>query len=241
VHLQIIHLCRQRTDRHIRDALKELPQGLEKSFERSLNQIEQLPDRPRSQAKPVLRWVICAARPLTLEELTEAVAIDEMDEVWDEDRLVNDGKSLIDDCANLICFRWDWSWHRDGPNTEVQLVHASVRDFFTNGSGSIRDNLRSYICYPLREAHTVLTESFYKYLSLRSGYAWKYDEYGYLIQRENRFAYYVSEFWPHHIRQADQDFQKQFCSILDSSQTTKKLLLARSVIMVYQFIMNLPV
>lgn len=53
----------------------------------------------------VLKLVLCAKRPLTLPELAEGVATDEMERVWNASNVVENPMLLVDRCANLlICF-----------------------------------------------------------------------------------------------------------------------------------------
>ena len=44
----------------------------------------------RERLKQVLLWVVCSAWPLSVSELADAVAIDEMDDIWDPDKVVFD-------------------------------------------------------------------------------------------------------------------------------------------------------
>lgn len=127
VALQLDYVCEQRTDHDIRKALKELPRGLEETYIRSLNQIDALtPPRPE-RCRRVLRWVAGARERLFLDDLVEAIALEEMDEgCWQSERVVNHRSSLIEDCAHLCSIVHTGAFLN---RESVELAHASVRDF----------------------------------------------------------------------------------------------------------------
>src|SRR5947209_5465275 len=100
VALQIDDLCRQRCDADIRKSIVTLPKDLPKTYQRILSRIIQ-----NDQAEIVnktFRWVAAVKRPLLLEELREAIAIQPGDKFLERDRLVNDIGSLISWCGNLV-------------------------------------------------------------------------------------------------------------------------------------------
>jgi len=154
--LQINHICEQRTDSDIRLALKHLPQGLDKTFIRSLKKIDELPSSSRERLKRVLRWVVCAQRPLHLSELIEAVAIDEMADTWDPEKVVNDQNSLIYDCAHLLITHDGWF---------VQLIHDSVYNFLTSSPGLFDTPLPLYHVYPVGHAHAHIARNCFRYFT----------------------------------------------------------------------------
>lgn len=125
VALQLNYVCDQRTDHDVRTALHELPLGLEETYTRSLRQIDALPPRRAARCRRVLGWISGARDRLFIDELAEAVALEEMDEgCWQEDKMVTDPMTLIDDCASL-CAVGSTVFKR----RRVQLTHASVKDF----------------------------------------------------------------------------------------------------------------
>src|ERR1700691_2826697 len=78
VQLQIAHLQEQRTDYDIRNAIQSLTRGLHPTFTRSLQSIDSLPPPSLARAQRVLRWVVCAEHPMSLQEISEAVAVQDM-------------------------------------------------------------------------------------------------------------------------------------------------------------------
>lgn len=125
VALQLDYVCEQHTDYDIRTALRELPRGLEETYMRSLRQIDALPARRAQRCRRVLGWIAGARDRLFLDELAEAVAMEDMDQgYWQKDRISNHPMSLIEDCAHLCAVG-----HTIFNRIRVQLTHASVRDF----------------------------------------------------------------------------------------------------------------
>lgn len=127
VALQLDHLCKQRSDHDLRHALRGLPKGLNETYVRSLSQIDALGPGPSARCRLVLQWIIGAKIPLQLTQLAEAVALSEMDNgCWQPDRIVNDPRALIDDCAGLCSLG----------ESGAQLIHASVKDFLCHSGPS---------------------------------------------------------------------------------------------------------
>src|SRR5712671_3097446 len=192
VQLQINHLQEQRTDHDVRTALKSLTRGLQPTFTRILKSIDRLPVPRRARTKRVLRWVVCAAFPLTLGELSEAVAIRDMQDVWDESRCVNRPATLIEDCFSLVLCT---------DNERVQLAHSSMKEFLLQDPGLFDPSLADYHIYPLLDAHVSIVEDCLKYLQLKA----ETMQWGSGADRwppfcPDPFINYASEFWPQHLR-----------------------------------------
>ncbi|KAL4879231.1 ankyrin repeat-containing domain protein [Aspergillus karnatakaensis] len=75
--------------------VSQMPTGLEQAYERDLGLIHSLDEEEKQRAISILRWVLFAARPLTVRELVEALILnDDMDEgdSYPEDELPDDWK-----------------------------------------------------------------------------------------------------------------------------------------------------
>jgi hypothetical protein len=112
----------------------------------------------------VLRWVVCAERPLSLAELVEAVAIDEMGNTWDPQRVVTEGLVLVDSCTNLLVTH-DGQTNRGVKGLVVQLIHASVHDFLTSDPKLFDTTLPQYHVYPLQQAHIHTAKDCFRYFT----------------------------------------------------------------------------
>ncbi|KAH0537546.1 hypothetical protein FGG08_005681, partial [Glutinoglossum americanum] len=119
---QIRDICDQVTDKDIRNALKGLPKSLPEWYERVLIKIV---NAGRVEiARKVFRWVAAAKRPLLLDELREAIAVETCQTSRKLESLVNDINQVVSWCGDLICI--------DEEEKVVQFAHPTVKDFFTS-------------------------------------------------------------------------------------------------------------
>jgi hypothetical protein len=112
------------TDAVITKALQNLPRDLEETFDRLLQRV--LGDERRELVKRMFNWIICAQRPLHMDELREAIAFTVDDEFWDATKIPNDLKRLVRVCGNLVIV--------DEETEKVQLAHHTGKKFHYNPS-----------------------------------------------------------------------------------------------------------
>ncbi|KAK3940766.1 hypothetical protein QBC46DRAFT_341278 [Diplogelasinospora grovesii] len=118
VALQIESLCSAKTDEAIRQALADLPKNLSETFSRILQRSAKLGKNFQTR---IFELVTVAHRPLTTEELREALSVVPGDAVWNPARLLNDVYSALACCGSLIAV--------DEEELSVRLVHHSVKQF----------------------------------------------------------------------------------------------------------------
>lgn len=96
--------------------LEEVPPGMDDLYSRTLERLSEQdhPDGKRI-SKAILDWVVCAVRPLTVAELTNALKLD-LDVTMFE-------QGIRSSCGNLV----DIDKSKRG--STVQLVHQTARDF----------------------------------------------------------------------------------------------------------------
>ncbi|KAK5991924.1 Vegetative incompatibility HET-E-1-like protein [Cladobotryum mycophilum] len=121
VSLQILALCRGKTDEEIRQALKDLPKDLPETYRRILKNCEG--DGGQYQMK-VLQLVTVASHPLTIEDVREALAVVPGDLNWNPARLPNNMYSVLAHCGGLLTI--------DEENLGIRLVHQSVKSFLVD-------------------------------------------------------------------------------------------------------------
>lgn len=93
---QIDSICFQKTGIAILTALEDLPNDLPDTLNRTLRRLQHSSAADSRFCRRVFYLVVAAQRPLTLEELREAVSIEPGKKSWDASRLVNDMlRSLI--------------------------------------------------------------------------------------------------------------------------------------------------
>jgi len=167
--LMLATLKRARNRNAVEKMLMNLPVGLNGVYERILITIGQkLTDEELNLRKEILGWVTTAIRPMNLEELSVALAIEPGSKALDDGeiilRLENDIREL---CGPMLKILEDRT---------VQIVHMSVREMlhrsssYANGASAIVDANQKYlISLSPENEHTRLASSCITYLS--------YDEY----------------------------------------------------------------
>ncbi|OAL53394.1 ankyrin [Pyrenochaeta sp. DS3sAY3a] len=123
VALQIQALCDMKTDQAIKEALLDLPQDLSATFERILRKSK---SQGQSYQTQILHLVLAAERPLTTEELREALSVVPGNSEWDPAKLLNDVNSALACCGCLITI--------DEEEKTVRFVHHSVKQFLLDTS-----------------------------------------------------------------------------------------------------------
>ena len=122
VAFQIDSICSQKTDAAILAALKDLPKDLPDTFNRILQKLQHSNTADPHFSKKVFDLVAAAQRPLTVEELREAVSVEPGEEKWDASKLVNEMlKSLLDCCGSLV--------NVDEEHLTVHFAHHSVKQY----------------------------------------------------------------------------------------------------------------
>lgn len=66
--------------------LQNLPKSLSETYDRLLSRMEGA--ERRSMIARMFKWIVCARRPLCVDELREAIAFTLDDEEWDPERLL---------------------------------------------------------------------------------------------------------------------------------------------------------
>ncbi|KAI5360405.1 Putative P-loop containing nucleoside triphosphate hydrolase [Septoria linicola] len=104
------------TARVARQALKDLPGSLEETY---INTLERIPIASKPWVRQALMWLSYAHRPLTLDELAEAVAIEIGQSFMDDSCRIKPPQRLLRLCQGLVA-------HNITTNT-VLLAHSSIK------------------------------------------------------------------------------------------------------------------
>lgn len=161
---QLDYLSIQRTPKAVRRALKELPQSIDETYDGMLSRI---PEFDRNVARDALLWLSYAWRPLSLNELCEAVVLDDGINSLDEDSRLQHPRLILDICRGLITFNPE--------SRRLALAHFSVKTYLT----SDRIKAGRFSCFYLddKSADTILAKKCLSYLrfpEFESGYCdWK--------------------------------------------------------------------
>lgn len=119
VSLQIENLCdprRMKREGDIRHELGRLPKTLKESYDTIYEQIRGSGPFSSSTAERVLKWLLCAQRPLHSAELIEAVSVD-----YDCQPYQLSNNNLLDFCCNMIVL--------DAEMDVFRFAHLSVREY----------------------------------------------------------------------------------------------------------------
>jgi len=112
----------------VRQILNELPETLDQTYERILQEI---PKSNRVHAHRLLQCLTVAFRPLRVEELAEVLAVDfgtigEIPKLNEELRWEDQEQAVLSACSSLIAVVWD------DDSRVVQFSHFSVKEFLTS-------------------------------------------------------------------------------------------------------------
>lgn len=119
-------MCEATSDHEIRKTLRDLPKDLAETYNRILRKIKKSRGTSEKLDKvhKIFKWIICAERPLTIDELAEAIEIESTDKFWDSEKMTADGERLIRYCGSLVVF--------DKDTRAARLAHYTVQQFLTS-------------------------------------------------------------------------------------------------------------
>jgi hypothetical protein len=99
VECQLTTLRGKRSLKAVKEALRQLPKGLEATYDRILNNI---PEDERQVAHCVLQLLTVSYRPLTIGEIAEAIVVDCKKQEVDPDLALRDPHEILEICPSLI-------------------------------------------------------------------------------------------------------------------------------------------
>ncbi|KAG9643330.1 hypothetical protein KCV04_g4713, partial [Aureobasidium melanogenum] len=119
VKFQLEEICSQKTDESIRSALDHLPKDLSETYNRLLSRI--VDEGSEEVCKKVFHFMAAAKKPLSPEELGEAISVVPCQPYFMPERLLNDSDGIVRWCHGLVAF--------DELDENLQFTHSSVKDF----------------------------------------------------------------------------------------------------------------
>ncbi|XRM42930.1 hypothetical protein ABZX51_006138 [Aspergillus tubingensis] len=130
--LQIEALCLERTDADVRDAIENLPKDLSALYTTILKR-SSVPGA--TYQSKILDLVAIACRPLTTEEMTEALSVVPWKTSWDPARRLNDMHATLSCCGSLLTV--------DEESSSIRVVHHSVKTYLFDQTGGGLDANRA--------------------------------------------------------------------------------------------------
>ncbi|KAI0406772.1 hypothetical protein F4802DRAFT_73932 [Xylaria palmicola] len=199
---------------NIRTELDALPANLIPVYEKIFQQV--LKEGPDEVARN-LPWILYAKRPLVIEELRDALAIQDCKKVGNEDRSFEGCRSDVveDDLrktfGSLVVI--------EKPTREIRLFHHTLRGALLGISKPPSEILRD-LCVSAKEAHTNIAIACLDYLTLEKFGSNSADEWELFREAEYQelagdlawqrfedleFLEYAARMWPYHVRQAGEE------------------------------------
>lgn len=179
VHLVLEEILSCHTQQAIEQTLDEIPAGMSALYQRmELAVANNLKEANRILARTLLVWIVCAYRPLTLKELSQALT-PEFPEFLDLKR------TILDVCGQFVVV--DHSSH-------VVMVHKTARDYLTKTPG-LQLSIEEKASHGELFAKTI---SFLLRPELRS----KLGRNHQAIRTAEPFLIYAATSFPYHLRQA---------------------------------------
>ncbi|KAG9259042.1 uncharacterized protein F5Z01DRAFT_678895 [Emericellopsis atlantica] len=174
-------------------ALQSLPPSLDETYTRI---IDSIPLNRLAKALRILQFLTYAERPLTIEDLVDAIAVCPTEKpCFDENNRLPVPDEILLYCSSLVMVVRDMSHHEgcDGSDEEggrvLLLSHYSVKEWLV--SGRLRESLARHFCVP--NAHHLMALVCITYLlDLPLG------EQEEDIMRLRPFTWYASASWDFH-------------------------------------------
>lgn len=164
---------------------------MDSTYTRILTAIDNQVPATKALAKRALMWIVCVGRPLRLEELVLAVAIElDIENTYDIKKY--QGGAVIGACGNLITVE----------NNIVGPVHYTVLEFLSASASfdsiATRTLVQEYQTF-LPDGHMELAQYCIQYLLCKNHSAT--DRYGtFTLQYDNPLLNYCVFFWDYHLR-----------------------------------------
>ena len=209
--LQLDSLQEKPSPKAVRKALIALPNDLDRMYDETLFRIENQSDDYRQLANQILEWIVFAVRPLSMNELQEALAVEEGTQEIDESNIV-DPELITSVCAGLVVL--------DQASSVIRLVHFSTQEYFKR----IR-----FARFPAAQIH--IGKICLTYLSFQD-FATSTHNFDYqtiwLRTQKHPLLRYAAEHWGEHVRGgSEKDLQSQVLGFLNDE---RKLLSAVQVL-----------
>lgn len=181
------------TQQRVDEILESVPRGIDQLYSRILTNVVESPGNSEL-VTTLLTWVVCAARPLTVEELREALRLD-IDEV-----LPQLDKTAGSICGNLIYV---------DSQSKVRSAHHTVQEYL------FRADADSNYAIKRSEAHSRIAAVCLKYLAGDEMKSPRYRRGGLIARQRTRsaFAIYSIRYFSHHVARSTSSADEQLLGL----------------------------
>ena len=180
VRLVLEEILNCHTEEAIQETLDEIPGGLGRLYQRmELAILDNARKANKILAKALLQWIICAHRPLKLNELAQALRPEFPD-------FIDLRRTLHDVCGQFVVVD-----HAG----KVGILHPTAREYLIKSSNT-------EIAIDLRQSHGQLFTKTASNL-LDPGFRFKLMQGQHLLRRTDPFVLYAATSWIYHLRHTD--------------------------------------
>ncbi|ORY08455.1 heterokaryon incompatibility protein-domain-containing protein, partial [Clohesyomyces aquaticus] len=187
------------TRKMLHKSLRTLPPTLDKTYDRILCAIS---EKHAEYAMRILQWLTFSARPLSVEEVAEVVAIDvERDPAFDRDEVLEDPLDALKICSSLVTITTNKAERRRGPVQQIiALAHYSVHEYLV--SNRIKQGQAKQYSMQEVECHNAIAKGCLRYLTGFQPPASKE------VLEGSALAKYSAKFWSNHLRKTRNEMEQ---------------------------------
>ncbi|KAG7103649.1 Vegetative incompatibility protein HET-E-1 like [Verticillium longisporum] len=181
--LVLKELLRCHSIKEINQVLEDVPRGMEPLYRRTLDTMSQA-TRGKNLSKTILRWVVCALRPMTVGELSGALALDV------DDAFPRLEESITALCGQLVVVDMFG---------RVQMVHETAREFL------LKTDLESEFGIDPTMVHTRMAQVCLTYLvgdEMKPPRTNRRHSPAHLLPKREDFAAYACTAYSYHLARA---------------------------------------
>jgi hypothetical protein len=195
--LDTLGKCCNRT--MLRKSLATLPRTLDQTYDRILSAIS---EEHSEYAMRILQWLTFSARPLSVEEIAEVVAIDvARDPAFDRDEVLEDPLEALDICSSLVTITTNEAEERPSSAQRIiALAHYSVQEYLV--SDRIKQGEARQYSMQEVDCHNALTKGSLMYLIQFQ------QPLSTAVLQASALARYAAEFWSSHLRKTGDEMDQ---------------------------------
>ncbi len=181
----------------IREALKTLPKTLDETYERILLRLSTEAEDNIVLLRRILAFVAFARRPMTVEELAQAVVVEIRGKKFDDDAAFFDSEDLLSLCHPLI--------DRSPSTGLLGFVHYSIQEFLLSKRLSNAQGAIKMFALDAKSCHTEIAQlclTFVGFDDFADGPCQTFKE---LQERKEKYLFleYAATYWPYHTQHKD--------------------------------------
>jgi ankyrin repeat protein len=183
----------------LRKSLATLPQTLDQTYDRILSAIS---EEYSKYAMRILQWLTFSARPLTVEEVAEVVAIDvARDPAFDRDEALEDPLEALNICSSLVTITTNEAEESSRPGQQIiALAHYSVQEYLV--SDRIKQGAAKQYSMQEAKCHSAIAKGSLKYLAQIQ------QPLSMEVLEESALARYSAEFWSSHLQKTRDEIER---------------------------------